>query len=92
MTRRRFFDPDPFARLGIPHGQFQRLFRRIHVFFRQHRREDENLARVVEPLAPGCIGGQVVPGVAVNAEKVANGGAVFIAIQAADARGTWFHA
>ena len=58
--------------------------RGLHVLFGEQRREEQGLAGIVEAFAAGAIGGKGTAEIDLYVQQVANGGGIFIAIQAAD--------
>ena len=75
------------AGLGILEAILDAFLGGGQVFLGMEGREEEGFGGVVEAFAPGTVGGQVVAGVYVNVEEVAQGGPVFVAIQATDGGG-----
>ena len=58
----------------------------VHVFFGMERGEEERFGCVVEAFASGAVGWERMADVHLNVEEIAEGGGVFIAIEAVDAR------
>ena len=59
----------------------------FHVLFGMQRREEQGLGGVVEALAARAVGGQRVADVQMDVQQIADGGRVFVAVQAADRGG-----
>ena len=58
------------------------FFRGGEVFFHEHRRERKHVADVVEAVA-GVVDGEIGGGLEVDGQEIADGGVVFVAIEAA---------
>ena len=68
-------------RVGAPRRATRSVRPRREVFLHQHGRDGQDVADVVEALA-GIVGGEVLFGAELDAQQVANGVGVLVAVQA----------
>ena len=80
----RLGSDEPRAGLGILQTIFDALLRGRQIFLRMQGRKKQRLRGIVEAFAARAVGRQVVAGVDVDVQQVAQRGTVFVTVQSTD--------
>ena len=77
-------DDDPGEVLRVVVDRVDDFLRGREVFLHQRRLDEHRVADVVEAFATGAVGGEIAAGQEIDAEEVADGVVVFVAVEPAD--------